>query len=310
MKNTKIPVILDTDIGSDIDDTWALAMLLESPELDLKLIVTACGDTHYRARLTAKFLEVAGRTDVPIGIGISDPDGEQYEQKFQEPWLAGFNVDEYKGRIHENGVQALLDVIDESPETVTINSIAATTNIARALELRPEIARKCRFVGMHGSINLGWHGTPGAIAETNVRLDVPAFRKVLAAPWLEKIITPLDTCGLVILDRERFQRIRQAQKPLLKALIENYEIWAQRVTWFKVEYTQTRSSTLFDTVAVYLAYSNEFLRIQSLNLAVDDSGLTLLDPAGQAVQVALEWRDYEAFCDHLLARLNRASQKI
>jgi len=33
MKNTKIPVILDTDIGSDIDDTWALAMLLESPEL-------------------------------------------------------------------------------------------------------------------------------------------------------------------------------------------------------------------------------------------------------------------------------------
>jgi hypothetical protein len=43
---------------------------------------------------------------------------------------------------------------------------------------------------------------------------------------------------------------------------------------------------------------------------VDDSGLTLLDPAGQAVQVALEWRDYEAFCDHWLARLNRASQKI
>jgi len=307
MKNTKIPVILDTDIGSDIDDTWALAMLLESPELDLKLIVTACGDTHYRARLTAKFLEVAGRTDVPIGIGISDPDGEQCEQKFQEPWLAGFNVDEYKGSIYENGVQALLDVIDESTAPVTIISIAATTNIARALELRPEIARKCRFVGMHGSINLGWHGTPGAIAETNVRLDVPAFREVLSAPWLEKIITPLDTCGLVILDGERYQRIRQSQKPLLKALIENYEIWSQRVTWFKVESTQTRSSTLFDTVAVYLAYSNEFLRIQSLNLTVDDSGLTLVDPAGQAIQVALEWRDYDAFCDHLLARLNRAS---
>jgi len=58
---------------------------------------------------------------------------------------------------------------------------------------------------------------------------------------------------------------------------------------------------------LYLAYSNEFLRIQSLNLAVEDSGLTLLDPTGQAVQVALEWRDYDAFCDHLLARLNRAN---
>ena len=38
--SNKIPVILDTDIGSDIDDTWALAMMLKSPELDVKLIVT------------------------------------------------------------------------------------------------------------------------------------------------------------------------------------------------------------------------------------------------------------------------------
>lgn len=58
---------------------------------------------------------------------------------------------------------------------------------------------------------------------------------------------------------------------------------------------------------LYLAYRNEFFRIQSLNLAVEDSGLTLLDPTGQAVQVALEWRDYDALCDHLLVRLNRAS---
>lgn len=36
----KIPVVLDTDLGSDIDDTWALAMLLRSPELDVKLILT------------------------------------------------------------------------------------------------------------------------------------------------------------------------------------------------------------------------------------------------------------------------------
>ena len=37
--NTKIPVILDTDIGDDIDDTWALGFLLRSPEFDVKLVV-------------------------------------------------------------------------------------------------------------------------------------------------------------------------------------------------------------------------------------------------------------------------------
>ena len=50
---TKIPIILDTDIGGDIDDTWALALLLKSPEFDVKLIVSDTGDTVYRARIIA-----------------------------------------------------------------------------------------------------------------------------------------------------------------------------------------------------------------------------------------------------------------
>ena len=65
-----IPVILDTDIGFDVDDVWALAFLLRCPELEVKLITTTTGDTHYRARIVAKLLEIAGRTDIPIGIGI------------------------------------------------------------------------------------------------------------------------------------------------------------------------------------------------------------------------------------------------
>ncbi len=55
-KSTPIPVILDTDIGDDIDDTWAQALLLKSPELDLKLVVGDYGRAQYRARLLAKFL--------------------------------------------------------------------------------------------------------------------------------------------------------------------------------------------------------------------------------------------------------------
>ena len=55
----KIPVVLDTDIGDDIDDTWALGLLLKSPELDLKLVVGDYGKSEYRAKLLAKFLERA-----------------------------------------------------------------------------------------------------------------------------------------------------------------------------------------------------------------------------------------------------------
>ena len=71
-----IPIILDTDIGDDIDDTWALALALKSPELDVKLVVTDYGNTEHRAKIVARILEVAGRTDIPIGIGVKENDRE------------------------------------------------------------------------------------------------------------------------------------------------------------------------------------------------------------------------------------------
>ena len=66
-----IPVILDTDIGLDVDDIWALAHLLNCPELDVKLITTCTGDTAYRAALVAKMLELAGRTSKYSTVGKS-----------------------------------------------------------------------------------------------------------------------------------------------------------------------------------------------------------------------------------------------
>src|SRR3974377_591872 len=58
----KTPVLLDTDIGDDIDDTWALALLLKSPELDLKLVVTDFGNTVYRAKIAAPPPEIPRQT--------------------------------------------------------------------------------------------------------------------------------------------------------------------------------------------------------------------------------------------------------
>jgi inosine-uridine nucleoside N-ribohydrolase len=68
--SAKIPVILDTDIGDWIDDHYALVSLLQSPELDLKLVVSAYGDTVTRAKIIAKALETAQRFDVQVGIGV------------------------------------------------------------------------------------------------------------------------------------------------------------------------------------------------------------------------------------------------
>ena len=89
-----IPVILDTDIGDDIDDTWALAMLLGMPQLDLKLVVTDYGNTPERTRLVAKILQRAGRTDIPIGTGVKTGD----DPLTQKRWVGDFDLGTYPVR--------------------------------------------------------------------------------------------------------------------------------------------------------------------------------------------------------------------
>lgn len=294
-----IPVILDTDIGSDIDDTWALAMLLRCPELDLKMVLTETCNTVYRARLTAKLLEVAGRSDVGVGMGLrQDPANE-----FQKPWLGDYDLGSYPGPVHEDGVGAMIDLIRRSPEPVTIIGIGPAPNLGHALAIAPDIAEKCRFVGMFGSIDRGYGEGSAPLPETNVREDIAAAKKIFAAPWQEITITPLDTCDQAVLHGERYRKIRESSDPLLRAIIENYRIWSKLVSWMDVDFFEERSSTLFDTVAVYLAYSHDHLNIAPMRIDVTDDGMTVRDDAGELLDVAISWRDLDAFLDHLTERL-------
>ena len=281
----KIPVILDTDIGDDIDDTWALVMLLKSPQMDVKLITTTYGKSVYRAKIIAKLLTVANRTDIPIGMGAGGSDGTGGQQ----PWVKDFDLAGYKGKVHKDGVQALIDAINASPSPVTIISIGPSNTVAAALERQPGIAAKANFVGMQGSVHKGYDGGK-PVPEWNVKANVPAAQKVFSAPWRQAVITPLDTCGLVNLSGERFQKLAASNDPLVKALLENYRIWAKND---KVD----ASSTLFDTVAVYLALPGPkpLLEMEELRIKVTGDGMTVIDPAGAKMSVATEWKDLEGY---------------
>jgi inosine-uridine nucleoside N-ribohydrolase len=287
-----IPVILDTDIGDDIDDTWALALILKSPELDLRLVVSDNGNAVYRARLIAKMLQAAGRTDVAVGVGLKaeDKGGRQAQ------WVEGYDLKSYPGKVHQDGVQAIIDTIMNSPEPVTLIAIGPVQNLAAALEREPRIAQKARFVGMHGSVRKGYGGKPTIEAEYNVKVDAKACRKAFEAAW-DMTITPLDTCGLVQLKGEKYAAVRDSKDPLAAALVENYRIWA------KGDKPPTASSILFDTVAVYLAFTENLLKMEKLGIRVDDKGMTLIDPAAKVMNVATEWKDMAAFEDLLVKRL-------
>ena len=292
-----IPVILDTDIGTDIDDTWALAFLLKCPELDVKLVVTDSGNTICRAKIVARFLEAAGRTDIPVGIGLKFSDKEER----QAPWVKNYELSSYPGKVFEDGVQALIDTIMRSPRPVTLICIGPVPNIEAALEREPRIAGRAHFVGMFGSVRKGYGGKGTPDAEYNVRKDVEACRAALNAPW-DVTLTPLDTCGLVHLKGKKYAALRDSKDPVVQALMENYRIWCGN----KPERAEKASSTLFDTVAVYLAFSRDLCVMETLGLRIDDRGFTVVDPAAKKMNCAMAWKSLPAFEDFLVRRLTGA----
>jgi len=297
----KIPVILDTDIGSDIDDTWALSMLLKSPELDAKLILTETGNTTYRAKIVAKMLKAARRTDIPVGIGIHSDDrmGRQAE------WVEGFDLTTYPGVIYEDGVGALIDTIMDAHETITLVCIGPVPNVAAALGREPAITERVRFVGMHGCLRRSppeYGSGEGIVAEYNVAADPNACQRVFTAPW-DMTITPLDTCGFVRLMAQKYRAVRECKDPLVQALIENYRVWLKGVTESWREELEARSSILFDTVAVYLSFSGELLFMERLGVRVTDDGYTVIDDKAKVINCATRWKGLSAFESLLVKRL-------
>ncbi len=299
MTDDAVPVILDTDIGDDIDDTWALAMMLRSSELDVRLVTGDAGKADYRAKLIAKMLTIANRTDIPVGLGIEDmPEGGAA----QIPWIEDYNLNDYPGEVCTDGVDAMIRTIEASSQPVKLIVIGPMGNIAELVRRRPDLAAKTDFVGMHGSIALHHRDSPGAIAEYNVAKNIRAAQEVFAANWRSITITPLDTCGNVILDGDLYRRVLASDDPLIQATVENYRIWAGRQVsqgWDP----SISTSILFDTVAVYLGYSHDFLRVQRMGIVVTDDGYTRVDETGAEINVAIEWTDKPAFLADLTRRL-------
>lgn len=136
---TTIPVLLDTDIGSDIDDAVALAYLLKQPRCDLVGITTVTGDVAKRSAIAEAVCAAAGRRDIPIHAGagkgllhgVGQREVPQYAALAGKPhrkdWPAGTAVD------------FLRRTIRSRPGEITLLSIGPLTNLALLFALDPEI---------------------------------------------------------------------------------------------------------------------------------------------------------------------------
>ena len=130
--SSQAPVILDTDIGTDIDDAFALALIINSPELELLGVTTVAGDTQARARLAAKLLWEAGGAWRRVPVYAGEPGKPQRIE--QTRWANGFT----SPALHMTGaVDFMKAEINRRPGKITLITIGELTNVAGSAKIRP-----------------------------------------------------------------------------------------------------------------------------------------------------------------------------
>lgn len=293
-----IPIIYDTDFGEDIDDAWALALAVRSPELDVKLVTINFGGVRYKARMVAKLLDALGRDDIPIAIGRSR---KQWRPRYYA-WAKDYDVKEYAGEISKDAVGKMIETIEaDRTGRLKVVPVGSMLNVAEVVKRRPDLVKRVELVAMSGRIKP--RGDGELSAETNVRVAVGAAKTAYGADWKRFTIAPLDVTGALHLAGERYQRVYRSKAAGIPELIEAYKVFEPNAHWANYDVTK-RSSNLHDAVAVYLAWSSAYLEIEKLPLRVVGKGYTKVDEErGKPVHVALAWRDMEAFRDMLVERL-------
>jgi inosine-uridine nucleoside N-ribohydrolase len=285
-------IVLDTDIGTDIDDAWALGYALNSPAFQLLGVTVTDGDTPRRAKLACKLLQRAKRTDVPVAVGRQTPSVPPNRIDYQFTWAEDF--DAYKP-IATPAVEFLADTIRRNPGQLTLVAVGPLQNIGDLVRRYPDAVRLVkRVVLMSGSIGPNaW--SAGPVAEWNVKLAIPEAQAVYAAAWPLTIV-PLDSTTYVQLrDRER-EALQHAPTPLTVSLEALLRLWADG---------PGSRMTLHDQLAIAEAQEpgRFFGRCDRMPLRVDAQGYTRVDNAnGRPVAVCLEPKRDE-FMAHFIGQL-------
>ncbi|MGA8043887.1 MAG: nucleoside hydrolase [Terracidiphilus sp.] len=285
-------VVIDTDIGDDIDDAFALGLALQSPELKVLGVTTAFGNTELRARLAERYLEAAGRGDIPVAAGVHTATAN--------PMTQAAYARRGPEKKYPDGVAFLLDQIRAHPGEVTLIAIGPLFNVQAAIERDPETFRKLkRVVMMGGSIERGYDDAKTGARrppdpEWNILQD-PKGAQALLASGVPVFMMPLDSTQIHLAEPER-DAIFAHGSPVTDQITLLYHEW-------KVgNWSHSPTPTLFDPVAVTYSFRPAMCPVTPMHLEVDDKGFTRRTTGTPNAEVCLK-SDEAGFLQLLPARL-------
>jgi inosine-uridine nucleoside N-ribohydrolase len=272
----KQKVIIDTDIGDDIDDAFAVALAFRSPELQVLQIDAGYGDTHLRARLLEHFLHDAGLPQVPVAQGVTTHTTNIFTQRAYAEEQAE------PSRPYPDAIATSLDLIRRSPGEITLIAIAPLSNIGAMIDRDPATFRKLkRVVLMGGSIHQGYGDDKAPEPEWNIKMDIGAAQKLFAS-GVPIFVMPLDAT-ILKLDAAKRQAVFTHGSRLTDQLAILYKQWG------------SETPTLFDAMAVAYAVDPALCPATPMHLRVDDRGMTIPENGTPNANVCLHSSSDEFF---------------
>jgi purine nucleosidase len=274
-------IIIDTDIGDDVDDAFALALALRSPELEILGVTTNFGDTETRAKIADRLLAEVGRPDIPVAAGSPTATKNPMSQR---RYAEGRPVVKTS---HPPAVDFLLEQVRRYPGQITLIGIGPLMNVGAAIDRDPVTFRKLkRVVLMGGSVKRGY-GDMGYTAprppepEWNILNDIPSAQKLFAA-GVPLAMMPLDSTQLKLDEVKRAFLFNQGT-PITDALTVLYHLWGQE------------TPTLFDPMTIAYAVNPALCPVQPMHIRVDEKGFTRAEPGAPNADVCLDSSSEEFF---------------
>ena len=286
-------IIVDTDVGTDVDDLWTLAVAVGRSDIDLTAVTVVYGDVGLRARLTSLALTGMG-VSIPVARGIGDP---LSGKEVMCAGLEGVGVPERDDASagSDDAVDLLCSLTAADPGNIDVVAIGPLTNIAAAIERDSSfVSNVRRLTIMGGEFEREW-------AEHNVSSDVVASRIVFDS-GIPLTIMPLDQTLRVMLTEEDLLPITESHPigGLLADQADRFWSWLQAC----IPKAPRQKSPAHDPCALLTVVEPELFEFTPMAVTVDDQGRTSGNPDAQSPINVVTDLDVDRVHEAILAALH------
>jgi inosine-uridine nucleoside N-ribohydrolase len=255
--SVKEKLLLDTDIGSDIDDSLCLSYLLCQEQCEILGITVVSGDSVNRSKLASVLLKAAGRDDIPIYPGVEQPllITQKQPVAHQVKYLSKYP---HETKFPEGqAIEFMRRTIRENPNEITLLAVGPLTNIAVLFAADPEIPKLLKRLVLMCGVFTYRYQDDACLSEWNARCDPHATAIVYNAPVKNIISVGLDVTGQVVMEKDEI--LKRFKTGILNVVLD-----------FSGILDNTRNSIVFhDPLAATVIFKREICDFKRGNVEVE-----------------------------------------